>query len=64
MSKEKSTCNRCAGSGNIPCPACGGSGKTKSIDEGYGKVTRIVSCAGCHGSGTRTCGACGGSGQK
>ena len=64
MNYEKSTCNRCGGSGSIPCPACGGSGKTERLNEDYGKEIRIVSCASCQGSGTRTCGVCGGSGKK
>jgi hypothetical protein len=64
MSKEKSTCNRCSGSGAITCPGCGGSGKLAQINEGKSEgYSKIVSCAGCSGRGTRSCGSCGGSGK-
>jgi DnaJ-class molecular chaperone len=65
MSEEKKTCTRCSGSGQIPCPGCGGSGKLQQINEGKKEgFSKIVSCAGCSGRGNVTCGVCGGSGQK
>lgn len=61
MAEEKKTCNRCSGSGQIPCPSCSGSG-TRSLNEGH--FSKIVNCATCSGRGNVTCGGCGGSGQK
>jgi DnaJ-class molecular chaperone len=64
MSSEKNTCGKCSGSGQIPCPGCGGSGKA-SINEGKREgFSKIVSCAGCNGRGKVSCGSCGGSGKK
>lgn len=54
-------CNNCNGRGQVPCPACNGSG-TKSLNEG--QKSKIVNCGGCNGRGTKTCGGCGGSGSK
>ena len=65
MTQSENICNRCSGTGRITCPACGGSGKAESVNEGLTKKeVRVVSCASCHGSGERTCGVCGGSGKK
>ena len=64
MSQEKAVCSRCHGTGSIPCPACGGSGKLQNLREHVEKEKRVQSCAACHGSGKKTCGVCGGSGKK
>lgn len=60
MSKEKSTCGTCSGSGQVTCPGCGGSGKLEQINESKREgFSKIVSCAGCNGMGSRSCGGCG-----
>lgn len=66
MSQEKKPCGRCNATGTIPCPACSGSGQSKSINEDFSKdkIPRIVNCSCCKGKGTKTCGNCGGSGKK
>ena len=47
-------CSNCYGSGQVPCPDCGGSGSW--LGTGY--------CEKCQGTGEVRCPQCGGTGQE
>ena len=52
--KMSQTCNECYGSGQVPCPDCGGTGDWAHT--GY--------CEKCQGTGEVSCPQCGGTGTQ
>jgi hypothetical protein len=56
-------CERCDGTGDIPCRWCDGQGTTVGYDRylygrTIGKRFGLKRCTYCHGRGTQRCGLC------
>lgn len=63
LDKGQTHCERCGGTGKVPCPSCNGHGYGAGSAAWRGEGFERFSCQVCAGTGVRSCPACSGSGR-